>query len=154
MWNIFVERVDEDTMSINNHMDRHCALLDDFLQFRCKAEELIRRYKSHFEQMEVTLVEKSHYIELLEINLVTLTLRVDAMEDQLCYCRDQEVPHTGGKGWCTRLVHCKYTARTWTKYPPYTDLGTGSTFRIFQANFFAVSLVQEIPGTFTVSPVM
>jgi len=23
---------------------------------------------------------------------------------------------TGGKGWCTRLVHCKYTARTWTKY--------------------------------------
>ena len=61
---------------------------------------------------------------------------------------------TGGKGWCTRLVHCKYTARTWTKYPPYTDLGTGSTFRIFQANFFAVSLVQEIPGTFTVSPVM
>ena len=61
---------------------------------------------------------------------------------------------TGGKGWCTRLVHCKYTARTWTKYPPYTNLGTGSTFRIFQANFFAVSLVQEIPGTFTVSPVM
>ena len=61
---------------------------------------------------------------------------------------------TGGKGWCTRLVHWKYTARTWTKYPPYTDLGTGSTFRIFQANFFAVSLVQEIPGTFTVSPVM
>ena len=61
---------------------------------------------------------------------------------------------TGGKGWCTRLVHCKYTARIWTKYPPYTDLGTGSTFRIFQANFFAVSLVQEIPGTFTVSPVI
>ena len=62
--------------------------------------------------------------------------------------------YTGGKGWCTGLVHCKYTARIWTKYPPYTDLGTGSKFRIFQANFFAVSLVQEIPGTFTVSPVM
>ena len=62
--------------------------------------------------------------------------------------------YTGDKGWCTGLVHSKYTARTWTKYPPYTDLGTGSTFRIFQANFFAVSLVQEIPGTFTVSPVM
>ena len=33
MWNVFVERVDEDTMSMNNHMDRHCVLLDDFLQF-------------------------------------------------------------------------------------------------------------------------
>jgi len=28
---------------------------------------------------------------------------------------DMQSPHTGGKGWCTRLVHCKYTARTWTK---------------------------------------
>jgi len=26
--------------------------------------------------------------------------------------------YTGGKGWCTRLVHCKYIARTWTKYSP------------------------------------
>ena len=92
MWNVFVERVDKDTMSMNNHMDRHCVLLDDFLQFRRKAKELIRRYESRFEQMEVTLVEKSHYIELLETHLVTLTSRVNAMEDQLCYCRDQEVP--------------------------------------------------------------
>ena len=61
---------------------------------------------------------------------------------------------TGGKGWCTGLVHCKYTARTWTKYPLYTGLGTGSIFIIFQADFFAVFLVQEILGTFTVSPVM
>ena len=61
---------------------------------------------------------------------------------------------TGGMGWCTGLVHCKYTARTWTKYSLYTDLGTRSTFIIFQANFFAVFLVQEILSTFTVSQVM
>ena len=42
--------------------------------------------------MEATLVEKSHYIELLETNLATLTSRVDVMEDQLCHYRDQEVP--------------------------------------------------------------
>ena len=29
---------------------------------------------------------------------------------------------TGGKGWCTQQVHCKYITRKWTKYPPKTDL--------------------------------
>jgi len=37
---------------------------------------------------------------------------------------------------------------------PYTDPGTESTFIIFQANFFAVFLVQEMLSTFTVSQVM
>ena len=73
-------------------MDRHHGLLDNFLLFQRKAKELIGRYESCFEQMEVTLVEKSHYIELLEMNLATLMLRVNVMEDQLCYCGDREVP--------------------------------------------------------------
>ena len=42
--------------------------------------------------MEATLVEKSQYIKLLETNLATLTLRVNAMEDWLCHCRDRKVP--------------------------------------------------------------
>ena len=71
---------------------RHHALLDNFLKFRSKAKELIGRYKSRFEQMEASLVEKSQYIKLLEINLATLTSRVDAMEDWLCHCGDWEVP--------------------------------------------------------------
>ena len=27
---------------------------------------------------------------------------------------------TGGKGWCTELVHHKYIARKWTMYPAFT----------------------------------
>ena len=37
---------------------------------------------------------------------------------------------------------------------PYTGLGTGGAFIIFQANFFAVFLIQEMLSTFTVSQVM
>ena len=92
MWNTFVERVDEDTMSMNNRVDQHHALLDDFLKFRRNAEELIGRYKSRFEHIEAALVEKSQYIEMLETNLAILTLRVNTMEDRLCHCRDWEVP--------------------------------------------------------------
>ena len=32
----------------------------------------------------------------------------------------EEPEDTGGKGWCTRQVHCKYIARKWIKYPPKT----------------------------------
>ena len=46
MWNTFVERVDKDTLLMNNHIDRHCTLLDNNLKFRQKAEELISRHKS------------------------------------------------------------------------------------------------------------
>ena len=69
MWNTFVERVDKDTMSMNNRVDHHCALLDDFLKFQSKAKELIGRYESCFEHMEASLVEKSQYIKMLETNL-------------------------------------------------------------------------------------
>ena len=79
-------------MSINNRMDQHRALLDDFLKFCHNAEEFIGRYESRFEHMEASLVEKSQYIEMLESNLATLTSRVNVMEDQLCHCRDWEVP--------------------------------------------------------------
>ena len=92
MWNTFVERVDEDTMSMNNRVDQHHALLDDFLKFCRNTEELIGRYKSHFEHMEAALVKKSQYIEMLETNLAILTLRVNTMEDRLCHCGDWEVP--------------------------------------------------------------
>ena len=92
MWNTFVERVDEDTMSMNNRVDQHHALLDNFLKFCRNTEELIGRYKSHFEHMEAALVEKSQYIEMLETNLAILTLRVNTMEDRLCHCGDWEVP--------------------------------------------------------------
>ena len=57
-----------------------------------QAKELIGRYESYFEQMEATLVKKSHYIKLLEMNLATLTSRADTMEDQLCHCGDREAP--------------------------------------------------------------
>ena len=46
-------------MSINNRMDQHRALLDDFLKFCRNAEEFIGRYESRFEHMEASLVEKS-----------------------------------------------------------------------------------------------
>ena len=42
--------------------------------------------------MEAIIVEKSNYIESLEINLATLMLRVNMMENQLYHCRDREVP--------------------------------------------------------------
>ena len=92
MWNAFVERVDKDTVSMNNHVDHHHVLLDNNLKFQQKAEELIGRYESQLEQMEVLLVKKSNYIELLETNLTTLMSRVDMMEDRLCHCGDREVP--------------------------------------------------------------
>ena len=79
-------------MSMNNRMDRHRALLDNFLKFRCNAKEFIGRYESHFEHMEASLVKKSQYIEMLESNLATLTSRVDVMEAQLCHCGDREIP--------------------------------------------------------------
>ena len=35
----------------------------------------------------------------------------------VCLC---QMISTGGKGWCTWWVHCKYIARKWIKYPPKT----------------------------------
>ena len=75
-------------MSMNNCVDHHHALLDNNLKFRHKAEELIRRYESRFEPMEMLLVKKSNYIKLLKMNLATLTSRIDMLEDKLCHCGD------------------------------------------------------------------
>ena len=61
--------------------------------------------------------------------------------------------HTGGKGQCTELVHCKYIARKWTKYLGCTQLVHPEYIQNFPASFPAISLAWETAEAFTVSQV-
>ena len=43
-----------------------------------------------------------------------------AVQQVAQFMSDPQPAHTGGKGWCTQQVHCKYIARKWIKYPQKT----------------------------------
>ena len=91
MWNAFIERVDADSIALDECTKRHRQLLDGNLKWQRKAEEMAGRHKQRIDDLERNLKEKEVYINNLECAVVTLTSRMDAMEDKVCQCNDVQV---------------------------------------------------------------
>jgi len=91
MWDAFIERVDADSIALDEHTKRHRQLLDDNLRWQHKAEEMAGRHEQRIDDLEKNLEEKEVYINNMECALATLTSRMDAMEDKVCRCNDVQV---------------------------------------------------------------
>ena len=60
-------------------------------------------------------------VESLERMVEKLTNPPPAVPREAVFClASPPLPDTGDKGQFTRLVHCKYITRKWTKYLGYT----------------------------------
>jgi len=88
MWDAFIERVDADSIALDEHTKRHRQLLDDNLKWQCKAEEMVGRHEQRINDLEKNLEEKEIYINNIECALATLMSRMDAMEDKVCRCNE------------------------------------------------------------------
>jgi len=91
LWNAFIERVDADSIALDERTKRHRQLLDDNLRWQRKAEEMAGRHEQRIDDLEKNLEEKEVYINNMECALATLTSRMDAMEDKVCRCNDVQV---------------------------------------------------------------
>ena len=91
MWNTFIERVDADSIALDERTKRHRQLLDDNLNWQRRAEEMAGRHKQWIDNLERNLEEKEVYINNLECAVATLTSRMDAMEDKVCRCNEVQV---------------------------------------------------------------
>jgi len=91
LWNAFIERVDADSIALDERTKRHRQLLDDNLRWQRKAEEMAGRHEQRIDDLEKNLEEKEVYINNMECALATLSSRMDAMEDKVCRCNDVQV---------------------------------------------------------------
>jgi len=91
LWNAFIERVDADSIALDERTKRHRQLLDDNLRWQRKAEEMAGRHEQRIDDLEKNLEEKEIYINNMECALATLTSRMDAMEDKVCRCNEVQV---------------------------------------------------------------
>jgi len=91
LWNAFIERVDADSIALDERTKRHRQLLDDTLRWQRKVEEMAGRHERRIDDLEKNLEEKEVYINNMECALATLTSRMDAMEDKVCRCNEVQV---------------------------------------------------------------
>ena len=91
LWNAFIERVDADSIALDERSKRHRQLLDDNLRWQRKAEEMAGRHEQRIDALERNLEEKEIYINNIECALATLTSRMDVMEDKVCRCNEIQV---------------------------------------------------------------
>jgi len=91
MWDTFIERVDADSVALDERTKHHRQLLDDNLRWQRKAEEVAGHHEQWIENLERNLEEKEVYINNLECAVVTLSSRIDAMEDKVCRCNEVQV---------------------------------------------------------------
>jgi len=91
MWDAFIERVDADSIALDERTKRHRQLLNDNLRWQRKVEEMAGRHEQRIDDLEKNLEEKEIYINNMECALATLTSRMDAMEDKVCRCNDVQV---------------------------------------------------------------
>jgi len=91
MWDTFIERVDADSVALDERTKRHCHLLDDNLKWQRKAEEMAGRHEQRINDLEKSLEEKEIYINNIGCALATLTSRMDAMESKVCRCNEVQV---------------------------------------------------------------
>jgi len=62
LWNAFIERVDADSIALDERTKRHQQLLDDNLRWQRKAEEMAGRHEQRIDDLEKNLEEKEVYI--------------------------------------------------------------------------------------------
>jgi len=91
LWNAFIERVDADSIALDERTKRHRQLLDDNLRWQRQVEEMAGRHEQRIGDLEKNLEEKEIYINNMECALATLTSRMDAMEDRVCRCNEVQV---------------------------------------------------------------
>ena len=91
MWNTFIERVDVDSIALDERTKRHRQLLDGNLKWQRKAEEMVGRHEQRIDDLERNLEEKEVYINNLECAVATLTSRMDTIEGKVCRCNDVQV---------------------------------------------------------------
>jgi hypothetical protein len=86
------------------------------------------------------LIAQQHKMAMLERNVWIMGDRLrmhDTKFDCLAAVEPEVInyPHTRGKDWCTRQVHCKYTARKWTKNLPHAHLVHHKYIQNFPSQF-------------------
>jgi len=66
MWDAFIERVDADSIALDEHTKHHQQLLDDNLRWQHKAEEMAGRHEQRINDLEKNLEGKEIYINNME----------------------------------------------------------------------------------------
>ena len=94
MWNLFIDRVDMDSETLNGQSNRHHELLDNNLKWQRQVEELAGHHEQRIANLEKNLEEKEVYISNIQCMLADLSGRVNEMEGKLCRCHKEDVKVT------------------------------------------------------------